>query len=391
MRIDSPELDAEIAGTTQGDRLEVHAFRDGQVVAKDLQAGSWSLGWDADRQVQGQATITVGDPDGSRAPWGLSDPLGPGGSRLQVTWVSGLSGARVPLGWWRIRHPDPQETWLTYNLADGRAVRVAGGGSVTIQADEQTATVVMSRLDAEVVTEATCVAEVRRLLRDICPVTVRPEVVDGPVPGSLVYGESRMDAVEDLLSAIGAVYRMAPDGALEIVPAAGVGPVWTLAGGEDGVLVNLARSLSDEGVYNAAVSSGQTPDGRPLVGRAYIRSGPLAWGGPFGKVPLFHRSIATTQAGVDADAETLLANRVASGEVDLTVTCLTHPGLQIQDRVIVIAATTAGELPLEGRVVGMRMTSATSDAGTTPSKKMTLTVRVSAQALEAVAARVRRG
>ena len=270
-------------------------------------------------------------------------------------------------------------------------MRVAGGGSVTIQADEETATAVLDRLDAEVVTAGTCVAEARRLLRDICPVIARPSVVDAPVPGTLVYGEGRMDAVEDLLSAIGAVYRMGPDGALEVVPSAGVGPVWTLAGGEDGVLVSLVRSLSDDGVYNAVISTGQTQDGRPLIGRAYIESGPLRWGGPFGRVPLFHRSIATTQAGVDADARTMLANRVASGEVDLTVTCLTHPGLQIQDRVIVIAATTAGELPLDGRVVGMRMTSATSDAGTTPSKKMTLTVRVSAEALEAVAARVRRG
>ena len=391
MRVTSPDLNAEVAGTTTGDRLEVHAWRDGVLVAQYLDVSAWSLGWDADRQVQGQATVTVADPDGTLAPWGMSDPLGPGGSRLQITWVSGLSGARVPLGWWRIRRPDPQETWLTYNVGDGRTVRVAGGGSVTIQADEETSTIALDRLDAEVLTEATCVAEVRRLLRDICPVVAHEGVVDGPVPASLVYGDSRMDAVEDLLSAIDADYRMGPDGALEIVPAAGVGPVWTLAGGEDGVLVSLARSLSDDGVYNAAISTGETPDGAPLVGRAYITSGPLAWGGPFGKVPIFHRAIATTQAGVDADARTLLANRVASGEVDLTVTCLTHPGLQVQDRVVVIAATTAGELPLEGRVVGMRMSSATSDSGTTPAKKMTLTVRVSTQALEAVAARVRRG
>ena len=391
MRVESLDLDAEIAGTTTGDRLEVHAWRDGVLVAQDLDVSSWGLGWDADRQVQGQTTITVADPDGLLAPWGMSDPLGPGGSRLQVTWVSGLSGTRVPLGWWRIRRPDPRETWLTYNLGDGRAVRIAGGGSVTIQADEETASAVLARLDAEVIRAATCVAEVRRLMQDICPVVAHPDVVDGPVPGSLVYGDGRMDAVEDLLSVIDATYRMGPDGAMELVPTAGVGPVWTLAGGEDGVLVSLSRSLSDDGVYNAAISTGETPDGRPLIGRAYIRSGPLRWGGPYGKVPIFHRAIATTQAGVDADAETLLANRIASGEVDLTVTCLTHPGLQIQDRVTVIAATTAGELPLEGRVVGMRMTSATSDAGTTPSKTMSLRVRVSVQALESIAARVRRG
>ncbi|MHA7132533.1 hypothetical protein [Oerskovia turbata] len=390
MRVTSAELDAEIAGTTQGDQLEVHAWRDGVVVAKDLQAAAWTLDWDADRQVQGQATITVADPDGSLAPWGVSDPLGPGGSRLQVTWVSGLSGARVPLGWWRIRRPDPHETWLTYNLA-GRSVRVAGGGSVQVQADEETSSAALSGLDAETITAPTCVAEVRRLLQDICPVVALPGVVDAPVPGSLVYGDGRMDAVDDLLAVIRARYRMGPDRALEIVPAAGVGPVWTIEGGESGALIRALRPLSDAGVVNGVIATSTTSDGRPLVGRAYFTAGPLAWGGPFGRVTARVRSTATDQAGVDADAAADLAARVASGEVDLAVTCLTHPALQIQDRVTVIAATTAGELPLEGRVVGMRMTSATSDAGTTPSKTMSLTVRVSAEALEAVAARVRRG
>ncbi|MFF2621306.1 hypothetical protein [Oerskovia jenensis] len=390
MRITSADLDAEIAGTTQGDRLEVHAWRDDVVVAKGLDVTSWTLGWDADRQVQGQATVTVADPDGSLAPWGMSDPLGPGGSRLQVTWVAGLSGTRVPLGWWRIRRPDPDETWLAYNLA-GRSVRVAGGGSVTIQADEETSSAVMSGLDAEVVTAPTCLAEARRLLQDICPVVALPGVVDAPVPGSLVYGDGRMDAVDDLLVVIRARYRMGPDRALEIVPAAGVGPVWTIEGGESGALIRALRPLSDAGVINGVIATSTTAGGLPLVGRAYIHSGPLAWGGPYGRVTARVRSAALDQAGVDADAAADLASRVASGEVDLAVTCLTHPALQIQDRVTVIAATTAGELPLEGRVVGMRMTSATSDAGTTPSKTMSLTVRVSAEALEAVAARVRRG
>ena len=392
MRVTSPELDAEIAGTTSGDRLEVTAWRGGVVVAPALAVTSWSLGWDADRNVQGQATITVADPDGTLAPWSPSDPLGAGGSRLQVTWISGASGTRVPLGWWRIRRPEPQETWLTYNVG-GAPVRVAGGGSVTIRADEETSTMVLDRLDAEVVTAATCIAEVRRLLRGICPVIASPGVVDRPVPSALVYGDGRLDAVEDLLSVIDATFRMGPDGAMEVVPVAGVGPVWTLAGGEDGVLIALERPMSDEGIYNAAISTGETADGRPLVGRAYITSGPLAWGEeePFGRVPIFHRSPAATQAGVEADARTLLTNRVASGEVDLAITCLTHPGLQLHDRVVVVAATTAGEIPLEGRVVAMRMTSATSDAGTTPSKKMTLAVRVSTETLEAVAARVRRG
>lgn len=393
MRVDIPGLEDEVASTTQGDRLEVTVWRGGQLVVPDpLGVSSWAYDWDADRQVQGQSTVTIADPDGSLAPWSMGDPLGPGGSRLQAVFVFGLSGTRVPLGWWRIRSVDPVEEWRVYGSGSGSSViRVPGGGSVTVQADEETSTAVLSRLDAEVVRASTVVAEVRRLLDDVCPVVAHPGVVDAPVPSGYVYDTGRMDGVEDLLGTIQATHRMGADGSLEIVPVTGVGPVWTIAGGESGAQVKTVRSLSDDGVYNAAVSTGEMKDGRPLVGRAYLTTGPLAWGGPFGQVPVFHQAVATTQDGVNADARTVLETSKAAGDVDLVVTCLTHPGIQPHDLVTVLAATVAGEQPLVGRVVGMKMTSASSDAGTTPSKSMTLTVRVTAEALEAVAWRIRRG
>lgn len=385
MRVVSEDLDAEVAGTSVGDRLEVHAWRGAELVASHLDVVAWSFDWDADRAVQGQGTVTVADPDGTLAPWGFGDALAPGGSRLQVTWVSGASGTRVPLGRWRIRAAEPREQWRVYTHRDG-VTRVPGGGQVTLQVDEETSTIELSRMDAEVVTAATCVAEVRRLLADICSVVAHDDVVDGNAPKTLAYGESRMDAVIDLLDRINATYRMGPEGSLEVVPKVGVGPVWALEGGAAGVLIGVERSLSDEGVYNAAVSTGDT-NGRPLVGRAYLQTGPLAYGGPFGQVPIFHQSIASTQSGVEADARTLLTNRQASGEADLTVTCLAHPGLQVHDVVTILAPTTVGDQPITGRLVGMSLRS----AGSVPAKAMNLTVRVSVEALEAIAARVRRG
>jgi hypothetical protein len=214
-------------------------------------------------------------------------------------------------------------------------------------------------------------------------------VTDADVPPTLVYADSRMDAVEDLLTIIRATHRMAGDGTLEVLPEAGVGPVWTLAGGDEGVLVGLSRALSDDAIYNAVRSDNETAEGQPLVGRAYITSGPLAWGGPYGKVPLFHKAIATTAEGVQDDATTSLATRQAAGEVDLAVTCLAHPGLQPHDRVTIMAPTIAGDAPITGRVVGMTLRDAAS-GGLTPAKSMGLTVRVSTDTLEAIAARVRR-
>jgi hypothetical protein len=391
MRVDVPGLADEVAGTTQGDRLEVTVWRGGQLVVPDpLDVSRWSLSWDAGRQVQGQASLTFADPDGALAPWSMGDPLGPGGSRLQVVYVFGLTGTRVPLGWWRIRSVDPVEEWRVYGVGES-VVRVPGGGSVSVQADEETATAVLARLDAETVRASTVVAEVRRLLEDVCPVVAHDAVTDRPVPSGYVYDEGRMDGVEDLLDTIHATHRMGGDGSLEIVPVTGVGPVWTIAGGESGAQVKTVRSLSDDGVYNAAVSYGERADGRPRGGGADLTTGPPAWGGPFGQVPTFHQAVAVTQDGVNADARTVLATSKEAGDVDLRVTCLTHPGVQLHDLVTVMAATTAGEHALVGRVVGMSMTSADSDAGTTPAKSMTLTVRVTAEALEAVAWRVRRG
>lgn len=393
MRVVSADLDAEVAGTSRGDTLAVSAWRGGALVAGNLAVSAWSLSWDASREVQGQATLTISDPDGQLAPWGMGDPLGPGGSRLSLAWVSGTTGIRVPLGMWRIRKARPAEAWLVYGTQSA-PIRVSGGASVQVQADEDiTASAALCRLDGETVTSgATSYDEVTRLLRDYGAVDLSAAPASVTVqPSYQAYPEDRMAAVADLLDMAVATYRVGSDGTLQVIPVAGVGPVWTIQGGESGALVQLERELSDASTYNAATSKGTDPAGAPLVGRAYTTSGPLAWGGPYGRVPMFHQAIATTQAGVDADAATLLTNQVTAGTVDLSITCLAHPGIQLHDLVTVVAPTVVGDTSLVGRVVAMAWSAAQSDAGTTPGKVMVLTVRVSADALAAVAARVARG
>lgn len=393
MRVVSADLDAEVAGSSQGDTLQVSAWRGGQLLAANLLVSAWSLSWDASRQVQGQATLTIVDPDGSFAPWSLTDPAGPGGSRLSLSWVSGVSGIRVPLGMWRVRKSKPAEAWLVYGTQQ-TPIRVSGGASVTVQVDEDiTASASMCRLDGETVTSgATSYAEIARLLRDYGAVdtTAAPTAVTIQ-PSYQAYPEDRMAAVQDLLDMAYATYRVGPDGALQVIPVAGVGPVWTIQGGESGALVQLERELSDAGTYNAVTSKGTDAAGNALIGRAFITSGALTWGGPFGKVVAFHQAVGQTQDAVNADAATILAQQASAGTVDLTVTCLAHPAIQPHDLVTVVAPTVAGDQSLVGRVVAMSWSSAQSDAGTTPGKVMTLTVRVSTDALATVAAQVRRG
>ncbi|WP_263120864.1 hypothetical protein [Cellulomonas sp. RIT-PI-Y] len=379
----------EVTGTTVGDVVEATVWRGGQLVAEGVELSSWSLDWDADRQVQGQGSFTVADPDGELAPWGMGDALAPGGSRMQLTWVSGTTAARVPMGWWRLRRSVPAEQWRIAGAGES-ARRVSGGGSVDIDADELTCIPAeLDRLDAEgqPAAGATCLSEVRRLLADIMPVVVTDGVADRTVPSSLTYSDGRWDAVEDLLTQVGAVYRMVGDGSLAILPSTLGDSVWTIRGGDDGALVDVQRALSDEQVYNAVVSRGTTAAGAPLAGRAYLQTGPLTWGvnTPFGRRHLIHNSIAQTASGVQADANTRLSTASSSGQIDLPVQCLAHPGIQVHDAVTVIAATAAGDAPLVGRVVRKRL----SSAGQVPAKSMTLSVRVNVADLEVVAARVR--
>lgn len=395
MRVTDPDLDTEVAASSFNDRLEVNAWYDGELVAADLQIVSWSISWDATREVQAQTSWQIADPDGTLAPWTMADSLAPGGAQLQVTWISGSTGTEVPLGWYRIREATPQESWRLASKADGSPQwTTSGGGTVPVQADDLTCIPGdLDRLDAEPVVESTSLGEVVRLLSDTMPVTVDPAVVDRNVSASLVYEDqaSRMSAVTDHLTQCSAVARMGPTAELEVVPEAPGDPVWTIAGGRDGVLIEFSRSMSDDGVYNAVVSTaeptGTGEDAVQLVGRDYLDSGPLRFGGPFGNRKMWHQSPATTQAGVDSDARTTLANRQATGEVVLTVTCLMHPGLQLFDVVTLVPPSTEGEFGINGRVVSMSIGSAGSEA--LVSKQMVLGVAVTADDMDALAIRAR--
>jgi hypothetical protein len=384
-------LAAEVAGGSVGDSLLVHAWRGGVPLTEEpLTLSAWSLDWSG-TPAAGRLSCQVADPDGVLAPWGMGDALAPGGSRLQVTYRFGTSGTTVPIGWFRIRNATPVEQWRTYTTA-GVVRRVSGGGSVTVSADDETASVLLDRLDpgARVPVASTVLAEVARLVEDYMAVSVLGGVTDLAIPSGHTYDEGRLDAVVNLLGMVGATYRMAGEQVMEVVPTAGVPSGWVVEGGEEGALIGLTRSLSDDGVYNAVISTGESDSGAPLVGRAYIETGVLAWEESYGRVPVFHQAIATTAAGVQQDAQTHLASRQTAGEVELAVECLTHPGIQLHDLVTVVAATEAGSQPLVGRVTSMRMGSAVSDAGTTPSIRMGLTVAVPRDTLEMIARRVSR-
>jgi hypothetical protein len=360
-----------VAGSRTGDLLVASLWRGNELILQEVPLEGWSLSWDADRQIQGQGTFQVADTDGTLAPWVNSDRLGAWGSRLELTWVSGTSGTRIPMEGWRIRRTDVPSTPIRIT---GDGVLVALPPSLLqVRADHAALIAVdFDRLDGEGAPQRpTVLAEVRRLVGARCAVTTAPGVEDSRAPRGLTYQESRLDAIDDLLDVIGAAYRVTASGGMEIVPRSGTATALVLAPGDDGVLIDLRRSVSDEGLYNAGVSNGEDATGAPLIGRWNLTEGPYAVSGPGGRRPVFHQSVSKSNSGLVADARAAVESCL-DAEVVFRVECLFDPRVQVHDLVTVRVPMPSGPADLTGRVVSVDMASMSEVA--TPSVSMSLNV-----------------
>lgn len=386
-----------LTGSRTGDGITAYVWYNGALAWPDpLPITAWTASWDITRQVQ-QLTMTVTDTTGRLAPWLLEDPLGAGGSMLQVTYQVGGAGT-VNLGWYRIAKSVPDESWRAYTIdelgrinpdspipSNKRQVMVTGGASIQLTAYDMGILAANSRLlapDSPRGTAPTIVTEVRRLMDGIAPVIFMPGVTDRLVNKTLIYQNDRLNAVQDLCKRINADYRFNGNRQLEIYPLTPQTPVWTVTGGTQGALVSVDRSQDLSGLYNIFVVRGTRPvtnaDGStgqvPIQAVQQILAGPLRVDGPHGKYPTFYESnMITNQDDANDYANVMMTTQLAGLTTDLVIVCLPHPGLQQGDWVTVIAPTTNNaQVSLTGRVKTMQLGS----NGTTVAA-MTLTVECS--------------
>ena len=375
-------LDA-LAGSVPDARVTAAAWYDGVLREPDLPVTNWSITWDGNDTtlVQGKASLTVSDPTGRLAPWGFDEPLSAAGSRLLLTFRCGSES--VDLGWYTVSRNTPTEQW---RIVGENLTWVSGGASIPVNADDLTLLVQDSGFVAPEAPPAgaTVLSEIRRLLTGICPVTVEASVVDSTVPASIVYKDDRLAAVMDLAMSINARYRMTGDGSLEVYPVTKTDPVWVIQGGDGGALVSLNRSQDRSALINGVVSTSNDPSVE-IRALATIGTGPLRWDGPFGRKIARHNAIATTQQGVQADANTYLNNTAVLKTLPLTVLCKPHPGIQTGDWVRVAQPTINGsEYPLDGVVTNVQLKGSAS--GVDP---MQLTVACALSDVQAVGLSVR--
>lgn len=385
-RIDQETLDA-LEGSRPADTLTVWAWRAGKlVVPEPLSVKSWSFGDDAGESVKiGQRiSLTISDPDGTLGAWRFDDPLGVGGTRLQVIYNVG-GAAAVNYGWFRITGNVPREfresriiNEYGYIEPDGslpphkRRVFITTS-EVALAAVDLTADVDRDRLQSPESpgAGATVISEWRRLTGRYFPTIVDPGVTDTGLSRQLVYDKERLEAGQDLLSRVSARYRMGGDGEAHIYPQRGnvVLRVEPNAG-----LVNVTREQSIDGLYNRWVVEGKNvANGDPIYGVADLENGPLRYGGPHGQVPFFYNSeMITTVAQATTYAQELRDQFLGSLAVELDVETIPRPELQAGDRIEVGCPVPAGHVVyLPGDITSINR------AGDPLPKSTTLTVSCS--------------
>ena len=162
-----------------------------------------------------------------------------------------------------------------------------------------------------------------------------PEAI--AVNRTIVVEEDRYGALLDMARSLGRVIYWDHAGKLQVRKPPDVAtPAYEVSYGRNGVLVEMSRSLTRDGVYNAVVAYGEAPDDRPPV-RAVARdmnpASPTYWYGPFGQVPRYYSSplITTPEQAASAAAAMLARSIGLPYSVDFSM--VPNPALEPLDRV----------------------------------------------------------
>lgn len=317
MRVIPPLMAEALTGSAPDAKMVFHAFYDGRLASVDpLPADSWVLKWSARARtvVRSEGSVTIGDETGSLAPWGLSDALSAAGS--VVSAVFHCAGESLDLARFTVVDNKPDERMF---IAAGRWAST--GASIGLTLAELSKVV---QDDEFIAAEsppagATVVSEIRRLLIGRCGVIVSPDIADRPLP-AMVHPENRLEAVYALVDMLGDA-RFTGDGQVELY-APGNAPIFTIRGKPMGNLVKVAREQKRDNFINVVVSTGRDAAGNELKAYARVMSGPLRDGGPLGRRIDRHNAVANTQEGVQADADTRLANLLRDSTVEVPFECV---------------------------------------------------------------------
>lgn len=283
-----------------------------------------------------RATLEL-ETDGTGAfPDNASDPLAPYGNEVFVRRGITFGGGTVEwvsLGYFRIRSAGQDE---------------APDGPIRIVGQDRMGGIVKARLTAPVQFTATATYGdvLEQLVLEVYPwATIEWDdlAYTDPIGRALIAEEDRFSFLDELVRGLAKQWHWDHRGVLviEAIPDPG-DTVWDVDAGENGVLVSLGREISDEGVYNAVVVTGEALDtAAPPRGVAYDNNplSPTYWLGDFGKVPRFYASpFITTEGQALATAGAMLRSNLGV-PYNVDFRSLVNPALEPWDPVRVRLGT----------------------------------------------------
>lgn len=326
---------------------------------------------DATAKVRATLDLTVtGVPFPTRA----SDLLAPYGNEIFIErGVAYGNGAveMVSQGYFRIDTVE-QET--------------SPDGPVRISAQDRMQAIIDARLERPLqFTAGTRIdAVVDQLVRALYP----DVVIEWPDGGgnatlarSAITDDDRYGFLDKLITAAGKIWYFDYRGVLVIKdPPDPSGSVFEVNSGKGGVLVEMSRTLSRQGVYNTVVATGEAGDATPparAVARDDNPNSPTYWLGRFGQVPRFFASpFLATNAQAFAAARSILVTSLGL-PYNVDFTAVPNPALEPLDPITITYPVTlrSGSTRAEKHVIDRITVPLVPDqaiAGTT--REQTLTV-----------------
>lgn len=298
------------------------------LVMAGLPVEDGSVSIDEGSDVRRTARVTVADP--SLAPADIIDMLSPFGTEIRLRRGIAFPDAEelVPLGVFRIDSAEQS----TYD------------GGVDLELSDRTAYLQDARFLGPWSTPAgvRIVDEIATLVLDALPDVEIYDLTDSDDETvAAVWERDRWEAITTLATSVGAEVIFDPEGRAVIRPTPNdtSDPVWTIDAGPNGVMLDVATGLSREGVYNAVVALGEatTENTSPIVGRAVVTLGPLAYGGPFGKVPRFFTSSFLTSPTQATNAALRILVRSVGFARRVDPSSIVNPALDAGDAVLIAA------------------------------------------------------
>jgi uncharacterized protein DUF5047 len=287
-----------------------------------------------DAKASVRSTLTLTTDGVGTFPDQASDLLAPYGNEVFVRRGIGFGGGSVEwvsLGYFRINSAEQDD---------------APDGPIRVDAQDRMIGIIEARMLAPVQFAATATFGdvVSQLVLEVYPWAVidwDDATETDPIARTVICEEDRFDFLNDLIRSVGKIWYWDHRGILVIKALPDPEDVvWEVNAGAGGVLVQLSRDLSREGVYNAVVATGEALDTvAPPRGVAVDDNpdSPTYWSGPFGKVPRFYVSpFITTVVQAAAAAASILRQNLGL-PYNLDFGQVPNPALEPYDAVAVSA------------------------------------------------------